>query len=123
MQYRGSLSQLQKYVRIFYHMERRRHKRIAVGYKAEIVCNGKSYECVIEDIAPSGTNIVTALTQPETDFKPQETVELKFEPFPGETVHLTCRIMWSRKTMPHRLTDRIGLEIINPDWDRCGSFL
>jgi len=102
-------------------MEQRGQKRIAVGYKAEIICNGKRYECVIENLSATGVNIITSPT--ETDFRPQEAVELKFEPRPGETVSLKGRIMWSRKTMPHRLTTRLGLEFIDPEWNERGFFV
>ncbi|RJQ50613.1 MAG: PilZ domain-containing protein [Nitrospiraceae bacterium] len=103
-------------------MERRRHKRIAVGYKAEITCNGKRCECVIENLSSTGVNIVT-VSSAGADYKPQENIELKFEPRPGETLSLMCRIKWSRKTMPHRLTDRLGLEILDPSWDRSTYFV
>jgi hypothetical protein len=104
-------------------MEKRRAKRIAVGYKAEIVYDGKSFECVIENLSSTGAYIITASTSSETNFKPQETLELKFESRPGEIVNLQCRIKWSKKTSPHHLTNRIGLEILNPSWDQGTSFV
>ena len=104
-------------------MEKRRAKRISVGYKAEIGYDGKSFECVIENLSSTGAYIITASTSSETNFKPQETLELKFEPRPGEIVNLQCRIKWSKKISPHRLTNRIGLEILNPSWDQGTSFV
>jgi hypothetical protein len=104
-------------------MEKRLSKRIAVGYKAEIIYEGKSFECVIENLSSTGAYIITALTGAETNFKPQETLELKFESRPGEIINLQCRIKWSEKTPPHRLTNRIGLEILNPSWEQSTSFV
>ncbi|MBI5099699.1 MAG: PilZ domain-containing protein [Nitrospirae bacterium] len=104
-------------------MENRRSKRIAVGYKAEIIYGGKSFECVIENLSNVGAYIVTASTNTEINFKPQEMLELRFEPNSGEIVNLQCRIMWSKQTLPHRLTNRIGLEILNPSWDQSTSFV
>jgi hypothetical protein len=104
-------------------MERRNEKRIAVGYPAEIFHNGKSYECVIENLSAGGVNIVTVSLESKTDFRPREILELKFEPHPGETVRLSCRIQWSRQTPPHRLSKRLGLEIIDPSWDKCAFFV
>jgi len=104
-------------------MERRNEKRIAVGYTAEIVHNGKSYGCVVENLSAGGANIITVSLKTETEFKPQETLDLKFEPYPGETVNLSCRIQWSRQTPPHRLSKRLGLEIIDPSWDKCAFFV
>jgi hypothetical protein len=104
-------------------MEKRRAKRIAVGYKAEIIYDGNSFECVIENLSSTGAYIITASTSSETNFKPQEKLELKFEPHPGEIVNLQCRIKWSIKTPSHRLTNRIGLEILDPSWDEGTYFV
>ncbi len=104
-------------------MERRLHKRIAVGYKTEIIYGGKSYEGVIENISATGVSVISASTKGETDFKPMETLELKFEPGLGETVTLLCRIKWSRKTQPHLLTNKLGLEIIDPSWEQSAFFV
>lgn len=99
-------------------MEQRHQKRIIVGYKAEIIYNGKAYECVIENLSPTGVNIIITSTAPEFSFNPQETIDLRFESHPGETVTLACRVKWSRKTKPHGLTDRVGLEITDPSWEQ-----
>jgi hypothetical protein len=104
-------------------MEKRQAKRITVGYKAEIVYDGKSFECVIENLSSTGAYIITASISAETNFKPQETLELKFESGPGEVINLQCRIKWSKKTQPHHLTNRIGLEILNPSWEQSTSFV
>lgn len=104
-------------------MDRRKEKRIAVGYAAEIVNNGKSYGCVVENLSAAGVNVLIVSPEPETEFDPQETFKLKFEPLPREMVNLTCRVKWSRQTLPHRLSKRLGLEIINPSWDQCAYFV
>ncbi|MBI5740483.1 MAG: PilZ domain-containing protein [Nitrospirae bacterium] len=102
-------------------MEQRRQKRINVGYKAELSYSGKVYDCVIENLSATGAYIITSPV--EADFKPLEAAELMFDACPGETVILKCRIMWARKTLPHRLTSRIGLEIVDPSWDRSDCFV
>jgi hypothetical protein len=104
-------------------MERRKAKRICVGYPAEIIHNGKSHQCVIENLSTGGANIITVMVESETDFRPQETLGLKFEPYPGEMINLSCRIQWSRQTPPHRLSKRLGLEITDPSWDKCAFFV
>ena len=102
-------------------MEKRKQKRIVVGYKAEIIGNGRSYECVIENLSVTGVNVITS--PGASDFISGESVELKFEPRPGETVNVGCTIMWCRETLPHGLTSRLGLEISDPDWCDSGPFV
>lgn len=104
-------------------MENRRSKRIAVGYKAEIICGGKSFECVIENLSTVGAYIITASASSGSELKLDEMLELRFEPEPGETVSLHCRIIWVKQTLPHRLTSRIGLEILNPSWEQSNFFV
>ncbi|RJQ42939.1 MAG: PilZ domain-containing protein [Nitrospiraceae bacterium] len=104
-------------------MEQRRQKRLAVGYKAEIVCSGKHYEGVIENLSSTGVNILINPAEPETGFMTGKTIELKFEPCPGETVSLMCKVMWHRKTAPHNLSARLGLEFIDPQWDQCSCII
>jgi hypothetical protein len=104
-------------------MENRRDKRIAVGFKAEIICSGKSFQCVIENLSSVGAYIITASTSIENELKPDDMLELRFEPNPGEIVNLHCRIIWSKLTLPHRLTSRLGLEILNPSWEQSNFFV
>jgi hypothetical protein len=105
-------------------MEQRRQKRIVVGYKAEISYSGKKHECVIENLSASGANVLTVtIPRTETDFKLQDVIDLKFEPHPGDMINLKCRIQWSRETLPHRLSKRLGLELIDPSWDRSVLFV
>ena len=104
-------------------MEKRRAKRIAVGYKAEIIYDGKSFDCVIENLSTVGAYIITASTTSESELKPDDVLELRFETNPGEIVNLHCRIIWSKLTLPHRLTNRLGLEILNPSWEQSNFFV
>lgn len=104
-------------------MENRRSKRIAVGYKAEILYEGSSFDCVIENLSTAGAYIITVSASSVSELKPDEMLELRFEPEPGETVSLNCRIIWLKLTLPHRLTVRIGLEILNPSWEQSNFFV
>jgi len=104
-------------------MENRRSKRIAVGYKAEIMYGGRSFDCVIENLSTVGAYIITASASAGSELKPDEMIELRFEPEPGETVILNCRIIWSKLTLPHRLTVRIGLEILPSSWEQSNFFV
>ena len=104
-------------------MGKRQSNRIGVGYKAEIIYGDKSFECVIENLSSTGAYIITAVTGAETNFKPLDTLELKFESRPGEIINLQCSIKWSEETPPHRLTNRIGLDILTPSWEQSTSFI
>ncbi len=104
-------------------MERRNEKRIVVAYPAEIVHYGKGQQCVIENLSAGGANIVTVSVGSEKDFRPQEIFELKFEPYPGKPINLSCRIQWSLQTPPHRLSKRLGLKITDPSWHNCAFFV
>lgn len=100
-------------------MERRRAPRIAVGYRAEVLCNGKSCECVIENLSSTGANVIALVSGAMMDIKPKDLVELRFQPHSGETLSLQCRVAWANRTRPHNLTNRIGLEIVDPSWEQC----
>jgi hypothetical protein len=104
-------------------MERRDTKRIIIGFHVEIIYEGKSYRGEIDNLSETGVSVITSPTTTDQDFQQGATVELKFQPHPGETIVLNCRIKWSRKIPPRGLRNKIGLEIINPPWDTCGYFL
>jgi hypothetical protein len=104
-------------------MNNRRATRIIAGYKAEILYFDKCYLGVIENLSESGINILTDLMKNAVDFRPGETVSLKIEAPAGEPLNLTCVIKWSDKLLPNNLRSLIGLEIIDPPWDKSNYFL
>ena len=75
-------------------MERRVNPRIAVGYKAEIIYNGKSSECVIENLSSTGANIIAVISELRVDFKAQDMLELIFKPHAEEPFTLQCKVAW-----------------------------
>jgi hypothetical protein len=104
-------------------MERRQYKRIIVGFEAEILYEGKNYSGVIENLSESGISILTAPMQTEVDFKPGTSIEIKFQPPTGESPVLHCKIKWSYKISPHNLRSKIGMEIIDPPWEKSSFFI
>lgn len=92
----------------------RRHKRIIVKIRAELVCGDKRYASSIENISRGGAYVVTAPTRSSSVFAPDSAFELKFEFPSGEKMNLHCVIKWSYSTPPHGLTNSIGLKIIDP---------
>lgn len=104
-------------------MERRRSQRINVGFNAELISEGISYAVVIENLSETGINVITSPAKNAIDFTPKTPLELNFQPQAGETLNLNCRVIWSHKVLPHGLTNRIGMEILDPSWDKSVSFL
>jgi hypothetical protein len=104
-------------------MNNRGPKRIIAGYKAEIIYHDQCYVGVIENLSETGVNVVTDLSGNAVDFRPGDTISLKIEIPRGEPLMLTCIIKWSTGIPPHNLRTRIGLEIIDPPWDKSNYFL
>ncbi len=104
-------------------MEKRLSKRIAVGFKAVFISDGTSYQGVIENLSEKGLNVITSPLKAAIDFIPETLLKLNFQTFLGETLNLQCKVKWACKTLPHRLTNRIGMEIIDPPWDKSNYFL
>ncbi len=106
-------------------MERRRSKRIFASFNTELTSGGKSYTGIIENLSENGVGVYmeTAPTKNTIDCTPGTTLQLKFQPISGETLYLHCKVKWSHKTPPHGLTNSIGMEIIEPPWDRSDYFL
>ncbi|MBI5409346.1 MAG: PilZ domain-containing protein [Nitrospirae bacterium] len=104
-------------------MEKRKSRRIVAGYKAEIIYEGKSYEGIVDDLSEAGVGVVIPPSNNPPDIPPGAALVLEFQPVSGETLNLQCRVRWSYKVPPHNLTLKMGLEILNPPWDKSGSFL
>lgn len=104
-------------------MNKRRAHRIIAGYKAEIIYCDKHYFGVIENLSETGVNVLTNLSENIVDFCPGETTLLNIETPAGEQLILRCMIKWTNRVPPHNLRNRIGLEIIDPPWDKSNYFL
>ena len=104
-------------------MEKRHVDRINGGFETEIIYEGRSYKGIIDDLSENGVMVTTLPAEIEVDFIPGSSVDLKFQPHPGETLVLKCRIKWSDKVSPHGLKHRIGMEVIDPPWKESNSFL
>ena len=104
-------------------IEKRTAKRIIASYKAEIIFEDKTYQGVIENLSETGASITIMSQEKELNFKPGKELKLKFEMQTGETFTLDCLIRWSAKLPPHGLINGIGVEIMDPPWEQCSSFL
>ncbi len=104
-------------------MNKRRAERLMMGFRAKFMQGGVNYSGVIENISTTGIYLVTAPTKTAMELAPGTMLELMFEPLPGETLNFHCKVKWHKKTSPHELTDMIGMEIINPQWDKSNYFI
>jgi hypothetical protein len=104
-------------------MNKRQFKRITAGYKARIICGDKNYVGIIENLSETGVNVITDPIEATVDFAPGESIDLKIEVPSGETLNLHCKIKWASKIPPHGIRSRIGMEIIEPPWDKIAYFL
>lgn len=94
-------------------MERRRSRRRTVSLKAErISCTGNC-SVFIENISETGIYMMTA---PVTDniYKPGNDIGLELELASGEIISLDCNVKWAYDNETDALTNKVGLEIIEP---------
>lgn len=103
--------------------DKRVAKRIIAGYKAEITFEDKTYQGTIENISETGANILIVSLEEGLNFTQGKTLILKFGIQPDEILTFNCIIKWSTKLPPHGFIKTIGVEIIDPNWEECRSFL
>ena len=106
-----------------FYMERRHFYRINGGFETEIIYKDRSYKGIIDDLSEKGVGVITIPAEIEMDFIPGSSINLKFQPHPGETLVLNCRIKWFNKGSLHGLKYRIGMEVIDPPWKDSNSFI
>ena len=104
-------------------MEKRRFERISGCFDAEIIYKGKAFRGIIDNLSENGAQALTIPGEIKIDFIPGSILDLKFQPCPGETLVLNCRIKWSKKVLPHGLKYKIGLEVLDPPWDKSNCSL
>ena len=104
-------------------MEKRRSDRISIGFKAELVSGETSCKGDVDNLSHEGACVITIPTDIPIVFERDNVYELRFHLFSGDLLNLECKIKWARKTPTHGLTWKVGLEIIDPSWDRVKSVL
>ncbi len=106
---------------------RRTRMRISVSLEAELISRGRSYEGVLDNVSAfgakwyqyAGTTGNLSEYGANTRISPAKTavlltcetpIKLKFQLSSGEKIILNCRIKWSRKTLPHDLSNSLGMD-------------
>jgi hypothetical protein len=97
-------------------MEKRHSARIPVCLETKLISGSKSYTGVIGNLSKGGVYLETVPTKSATPFIPKTRLELKIQIPSKEIINLHCKVVWlhTKKTLPHGLTNCIGMEIINP---------
>ncbi len=104
-------------------MEKRKAKRITIGFNADIAYEGENYRGITENLSESGAGIITDPVDIPADFKPGTKLEIQFQPQPGESIKLGCNIMWVNKVSSNGKTQRVGMMIIDPPWENSNFFV
>lgn len=96
-------------------MEKRRSQRLKVNLKAERISGDETQGIFIENISENGIHIIAAHANEHKKYFPGRDVDLKLFLSSGAVLRLRCRVKWScTEVPPDKLTDSIGLEIIEP---------
>ena len=97
--------------------EKRRSKRKNVVIKGEIIQDDQKSAGTIENISDIGIFIEIPSDNPLSSsvrFTPGMELRVHFQSPAGEELKLHCKVIWSYKTEPHGLTEKIGMEVIFP---------
>ncbi len=97
--------------------------RITAGYKAKITFEDNTYLGIVENLSETGANITIVIQEKKPLFTPEKELKITFLMQTDETVTFDCRIKWSAQFPPHSLSNIIGLEIMDPNWEQWNSFL
>lgn len=93
-------------------MEKRSARRHTVGFKAELLCDGKCYAGFVENVSEKGLYMKAYPLNHGIDFTSGAGFELKFQIKSGEVIDLFCKVIWSNKTLHYNVTCCIGTEIM-----------
>ena len=104
-------------------MERRRATRITGGYKVELNSEGAVYSGEVENLSEDGVCVILFPTSISVKFEPGMLYEMKLYSFEEETLNFRCRVKWIARDASHGLTNRIGMELVDPPWDESNHFL
>ncbi len=104
-------------------MEKRQKKRISIGLKVEFISAGYKYTGEVENLSESGACILTLPADIPLDPKPESELDVVFHVFSEEKLQFRCRVKWVKQNQSHGLTQKLGLEIIDPVWDKSDFFI
>lgn len=104
-------------------MEKRQSRRITGGYKVELISGGTKHPGEVENLSEYGLCVVLFPLTIPVEFEPEQIYDVNFYLFTDETFNFQCKVKWIKEAASHGLTFRIGMEIIDPQWDKSRIFV
>ncbi len=89
-----------------------------VTLKAKLLSGSTIYSGFTSSICEDGLFIITLPLGSDPNISSGSVVQVKLDPPGKESVCLNCRVKWVYKTPPHKLTNSVGMEILDalPDY-------
>ncbi len=77
----------------------------------------------VENLSEDGVCVMMFAADVPVDFQPDNIHEMHFYSSPEETLICQCRVKWFQKAAANGLTSLVGMEIIDPPWDKSKMFI
>lgn len=84
-----------------------------VNIKARLLYGNSAFQGFTSSICEDGLYMRTLPMDEEMGISTGSEVQVRLEPQGKEPVCLNCRVKWLYKTPPHKLTNSIGVEIVD----------
>ena len=107
----------------FVNLEKRKSTRIVGGYKVDLMSEGLKYTGEVENLSEDGVCIMVFAAAVPVNFQPDDIYEMHFYSLPEETLICQCKVKWAKKASANGVTSLVGMEIIDPPWDKSKMFI
>jgi hypothetical protein len=84
-----------------------------INFKARLMSGNTAYPGFTNSICEDGLYMRTLPLESEMDVTTGSVVQVKLEPPGKDPICLNCRVKWVYKTPPHKLTNSVGMEILD----------
>ena len=107
--------------------KRRSSRRSLNSHNTAVICNGTTYNGVVENMGNNGLHVIAASKECVTSFVPETILEVQINSSQEKQVNLHGEVRWVHinKTPIHGLTYRMGVEIMkdSPEYEQYVSML
>jgi hypothetical protein len=94
--------------------EKRRFERFVVHWRSVIIAQGRSHSGSIQNVSEEGiAYIMSAFNQTLKEFAPETIIKLLFSIPTGETLNLSCQIIWTSECNDNS-EFCMGMKILEP---------
>jgi hypothetical protein len=84
-----------------------------INFKARLMSGNAAYAGFTNSICEDGLFMRTFPLESDMDISTGSIVQVKLDPPGKDSVCLNCRVKWVYKTPPHKLTNSVGMEILD----------